>query len=134
MQRNICHLEWEHFRGAVAALAEQIPPHCRGIYGIPRGGLCLAVALSHATGLPFLSEPVTGCAVVDEIVETGRAMRPFTNNDMLLLSWFATADGAAAIPDLIYQAPKSDADWLVFPWENKRQAEEECRAYHLSRQ
>ena len=38
------------------------------------------------------------------------------------------------IPDLIYLAPKSDADWLVFPWENKRQAEEECRAYHLSRQ
>lgn len=48
--------------------------------------------------------------------------------------FFGCGETTIAIPDLIYLAPKSDADWLVFPWENKRQAEEECRAYHLSRQ
>jgi len=44
----ISHFTWNEFDKSV----EQIADKCRfkdfsGIYGVPRGGLCLAVALSH---------------------------------------------------------------------------------------
>ena len=42
-----------------------------GIYGFPRGGLCIAVALSHSLGLPLLDEPKNNSLIVDDIYDTG---------------------------------------------------------------
>ncbi|GAG06792.1 unnamed protein product, partial [marine sediment metagenome] len=43
----------EQFQLAIQALAKQIKEHkFVGIYGIPRGGMVVAVYLSHCTGIP----------------------------------------------------------------------------------
>ena len=42
-----------------------------GVYGFPRGGLCLAVALSHSLELPLLDEPKNNSLIVDDIYDTG---------------------------------------------------------------
>ena len=41
-----------------------------GVYGFPRGGLCLAVALSHSLGLPLLEKPKNNSLIVDDIYDT----------------------------------------------------------------
>lgn len=42
-----------------------------GVYGFPRGGLCLAVALSHSLELPLLEEPKNNSLIIDDIYDTG---------------------------------------------------------------
>ena len=55
----ISYFTWTEFDKSV----EQIANKCRfkafsGIYGVPRGGLCLAVALSHKLKIELISEPI----------------------------------------------------------------------------
>ena len=54
----IRNFTWKEFDESV----EQITKRCKilnfsGIYGVPRGGLCLAVALSHRLNVNLISEP-----------------------------------------------------------------------------
>ena len=45
-------LSWDEFDQAVLVLGRRFQNHrFSGVHGIPRGGLCLAVALSHALEL-----------------------------------------------------------------------------------
>ena len=46
-----------------------------GVYGVPRGGLCLAVALNHAIERPLLSVPEPSALIVDDVYETGRTLQ-----------------------------------------------------------
>ena len=49
------------------------------IYGIPRGGLCLAVALSHKLNIKISKKPTKYTLIVDDIFETGMTLNNFTN-------------------------------------------------------
>ena len=65
-------LDWKEFDECVYSISKQ----CRnksfvGVYGFPRGGLCLAVALSHSLCLPLLDEPKNNSLIVDDIYDTG---------------------------------------------------------------
>ena len=56
--KMISHFTWSEFDKSV----EEIADKCRfkkfsGIYGVPRGGLCLAVALSHKLKIELISQP-----------------------------------------------------------------------------
>ena len=55
----ISFFSWSEFDKSV----EHIANECKfldfsGIYGVPRGGLCLAVALSHKLNTNLISEPI----------------------------------------------------------------------------
>ena len=55
----ISYFTWREFDESV----EKIANKCRlkefsGIYGVPRGGLCLAVALSHKLKIELISKPI----------------------------------------------------------------------------
>ena len=50
-----------------------------GVYGIPRGGLCLAVALSHSLGLPLLDKPKNNSLIVDDVYDTGCTLEKIKN-------------------------------------------------------
>ena len=68
----ISYFTWSEFDKSV----EQIANKCRfkdfsGIYGVPRGGLCLAVALSHKLKIELISEPIKNSLIVDDVYETG---------------------------------------------------------------
>ncbi len=112
----INYFSWDQFDKSVELIANK----CKflefsGIYGIPRGGLCLAVALSHKLNLNLISEPIKNSLIVDDIYETGTTLNTFKNIDgakfFVLFSkvkpiWWNT----------IFITNKNE--WIVFPWEN----------------
>ncbi len=69
------YFTWNEFDKSV----EHIANKCKliefsGIYGVPRGVLCLAVALSHKLKTNLISEPIRNSLIVDDIYETGTTL------------------------------------------------------------
>ena len=63
------YFSWCEFDKSV----ENIANKCKflefsGIYGVPRGGLCLAVALSHKLKIELISKPIKNSLIVDDAV------------------------------------------------------------------
>ena len=101
-----------------------------GIYGVPRGGLCLAVALSHKLKINLISEPTKNSLIVDDIYETG-----FT------LNTFKDIEGAKFFVLFSKEKPKwwntvfisQKNEWIVFPWENTLDLETDRKEYFQKR-
>lgn len=87
-----------------------------GVYGVPRGGVILAVMLSHALNIPFLSAPCEGCLVVDEISDTGSTLLHYREKKYQITTMFCNPE-TKVIPDF-YKKLKHD-EWVVFPWERR---------------
>ena len=74
----ISFFTWSEFDKSV----DHISKECKflefsGIYGVPRGGLCLAVALSHKLNIKLISTPIKNSLIVDDIYETGHTLTTF---------------------------------------------------------
>ena len=112
----ISYFTWSEFDKSV----EHIANKCKflkfsGIYGVPRGGLCLAVALSHKLKINLVPKPLINSLIVDDVYETGITLNTFKNikgaKFFVLVSkktptWWNS----------VHISKKSD--WIVFPWEN----------------
>ena len=112
----INYLTWSEFDESVEYIANK----CKfldfsGIYGVPRGGLCLAVALSHKLKINLISEPIKNSLIVDDIYETGITLKKFKDIEgatfFVLFSkvnptWWNTVNIS------------KKSEWIVFPWEN----------------
>ena len=123
----ISYFTWGEFDRSV----EEIADKCRfkefsGIYGVPRGGLCLAVALSHKLKINLISEPLKNSLIVDDVYETGITLNAFKDIEgarfFVLFSkikptWW----------DTVFISEKSD--WIVFPWENTLNSESDREEY-----
>ncbi|MCR8540332.1 MAG: phosphoribosyltransferase [Prochlorococcus marinus CUG1439] len=112
----ISYFSWNEFDKSVEYIANE----CKllefsGIYGVPRGGLCLAVALSHKLKINLISEPIKNSLIVDDIYETG-----------ITLNTFKDIEGAvfyvlfSKIPPTWWNTVNisKKKEWIVFPWEN----------------
>ena len=123
----ISHYSWKDFDKNVEYIANQ----CRflefsGIYGIPRGGLCLAVALSHKLKIKLISEPIKNSLIVDDIYETGITLNPFKDIEGAMFfvlfskikpTWWNT----------VFISKKTE--WIVFPWENTLNSQSDRNDY-----
>ena len=112
----INYFTWDEFDEAVEYIADT----CKfleftGIYGVPRGGLCLAVALSHKLKIELISEPIKNSLIVDDVYETGLTLTTFKDIEGAMFfvlfskikpTWWNT----------VFISKKSQ--WIVFPWEN----------------
>ena len=112
----INYFTWSEFDKSV----EHIAKECKdlkfsGIYGVPRGGLCLAVALSHKLKINLISEPIRNSLIVDDVYETGYTLNNFKHIDgarffvlfsKIKPSWWNTVNIS------------NKREWIVFPWEN----------------
>ena len=112
----ISYFTWSEFDKSV----EQIASKCRfkefsGIYGVPRGGLCLAVALSHKLEINLISEPKKNSLIVDDVYETGITLNSYKDIEGAMFfvlfskikpTWWNT----------VFISKKNE--WIVFPWEN----------------
>ena len=94
-----------------------------GVYGLPRGGLVLAVMLSHRLGIPMLGAPCKGCLIVDDICDTGESLLHYVKNSSAfdkplyhIVTMFYKDNTLGVKPDK-YMFCKEN--WVVFPWENK---------------
>ena len=123
----ISYFTWGEFDKSV----EKIANKCRfkdfsGIYGVPRGGLCLAVALSHKLKIELISEPLKNSLIVDDVYETGLTLTTFKDIEgsmfFVLFSkikptWWNT----------VFISKKSQ--WIVFPWENSLNSKSDREEY-----
>jgi len=111
------YFTWNEFDKSVDYIADK----CKfwklsGIYGVPRGGLCLAVALSHKLDIQLIEKPSKNSLIVDDVFETGITISKFKHiegaNFFVLVSkktpiWWNTVNLSL------------EKEWIVFPWENK---------------
>ena len=123
----ISYFTWSEFDKSV----EHIANKCKflkfsGIYGVPRGGLCLAVALSHKLKINLISEPKKNSLIVDDVYETGITLNTFKDIEgatfFVLFSkirptWWNT----------VFISKKSQ--WIVFPWENTLNTKSDRKEY-----
>jgi hypoxanthine phosphoribosyltransferase len=124
-------LSWPDFDQAVERIAQLVGDRgLNGIHGIPRGGLVLAVALSHRLELPLLPEPQPGCLVVDDVFETGRTLAPHRQlAGAELVVWISKAEPLWWRAVEVSPSP----EWIVFPWENAARATADERRYRAER-
>ena len=123
----IKHFTWDEFDKSVEHIANKCMfLECSGIYGVPRGGLCLAVALSHKLKINLISEPIKNSLIVDDVYESGITLNAFKNIEgakfFVLFS--------KKIPtwwNSVYISNKSD--WIVFPWENNLNSQTDRNEY-----
>ena len=112
----INYFTWSEFDNAV----EDIASKCNflefsGIYGVPRGGLCLAVALSHKLKINLISEPKKNSLIVDDVYETGLTLKNFKNIEGAVF-FVLFSKSKPKWWNSVFIAKKNE--WIVFPWEN----------------
>ena len=124
-------LGWHDFEQAVETVVSSCAGQTfAGVYGVPRGGLVLAVVLSHRLEMPLLLEPCPGCLVVDDVYETGQTLAPYQDlEDASVWVWVSKVEpqwwqAALVIPS---------REWIVFPWENPSAAIADEQQYRASR-
>ena len=125
------YFTWSEFDKSVDYIANQ----CKfwklsGIYGVPRGGICLAVALSHKLDIKLIGKPSKNALIVDDVYETGITLSNFKHiegaNFFVLVSkkkpiWWNTV------------TLSHKKEWIVFPWENKKYELKEEKEYSKKR-
>ena len=121
------YFTWSEFDKSVDLIANK----CQflkfsGIYGIPRGGLCLAVALSHKLKINLISQPINNALIVDDVYETGNTLNAFKDIEGAMFfvlfskikpTWWNTVNIS------------KKKEWIVFPWENPVDFNSERKEY-----
>ena len=112
---------WQEFEKDIPELVRRIKKFARrksgfdGIYGIPRGGLALAVKLSHHLNLPILIGGVTSkTLVVDDVADTGSTLLPYHDRKATIATLFWHPKSKVK-PHIWLR--KKESGWVVFPWE-----------------
>ncbi|MDA7433831.1 phosphoribosyltransferase [Synechococcus sp. AH-601-P18] len=115
-------LSWADFDACVQVLTQRYGDRSfdghsfDGVFGIPRGGLCLAVGLSHSLDLPLLLAPNNHCLIVDDVFETGQTLQGLRGQwpQATYAVWVSKA------PPQWWDAAEvtASSEWILFPWEN----------------
>ena len=121
------YFTWRDFDKSVVQIANKcMSIEFSGIYGIPRGGLCLAVALSHKLKINLISEPRKNSLIVDDVYETGITLNNYRDIEGAMFfvlfskikpTWWNT----------LFISTKNE--WIVFPWENPLNIENDRTKY-----
>lgn len=88
------------------------------IYGIPRGGLVVAVYLSHLLKLPIIlnqQEVSRHTLVVDDIVDSGKTIEQFLNHHTFAI--FMNEDLPEEARPSLFLTTKKSNQWIKFFWE-----------------
>jgi uncharacterized protein len=126
MVKKEIYVSWQEFDDMAQTLIDKIK-NCgqefKGIYGVPRGGLPLAVYLSNHLELPltYNEKPGIDDLVVDDISDKGSTLNKYKNNIIVCLysSLWTTMP-----PDIYLRMKQSPDHWIYFPWESKNQITE----------
>ena len=111
------------FVDKVAAYFNEEGIQLTGVFGIPRGGLVLAVMISHKMNIPLLMSPTEGCLIVDDICDSGESLVHYVKNTSspnkpkYYTATMYYKDNELGIVPFIYDCIKGD-DWIIFCWES----------------
>ncbi|MEK7087418.1 MAG: hypothetical protein AAB648_01565 [Patescibacteria group bacterium] len=89
-----------------------------GIYGIPAGGLVLAVYLHYRLKLPLMLAPTESTLVVDDIVDTGFTMSHYISKGNFTVALFCRK-GCNRKPNIWLR--EKEEKWVRFPWEGEEE-------------
>jgi hypoxanthine phosphoribosyltransferase len=119
---------WLSFEKDCAKILRFLPKReIKNIFGIPRGGLILAVRLSHLLSkadhkvllISRDEEIEPGTLIVDDISDSGKTLLEYSSQhrtNLFITLWIC--DQTKFTPSLFLRMKKKD-DWVVFPWERK---------------
>ena len=125
-----CFLGWnavEEYINCIESAYKNFP--LSGVYGLPRGGLVLAVMISHRLDIPLLQAPYPDCLIVDDICDSGESLMHYVNNSSSpdKPNYYVTTmiyNQNCPIKVDISWKDKSHFEksafenaWIVFPWE-----------------
>lgn len=126
-------LTWSMFDKAVQNITNEFKnKNLDAIYGQPRGGLPLAVALSHTLNKPLVFDikfikdmKKMGKSVlwVDDIVDTKKTFNESKDNFTYFTSWVSRVN----IFGLFHTHISNK--WVIFPWETLNNAENDKESY-----
>ena len=117
------YMSWEDFGLALDELVEEIDDNSfvdyDGVFGMPRGGLPVAVALSHKLNLPLVynAEDITNNTLVaDDINDTGNTLNEISKcNDIATIY---QAPWSSFTSNFFVRHKVSKDTWIIFPWED----------------
>lgn len=124
MKPDQCLYSWEEFDLDCEKIAQWAKDkNFKSVYGIPRGGLVVAVKVSHLLDIPLAltkKEITRDTLIVDDIVDGGTTLIKL--KDSIQLTGLFTAslyffDGALTEPSFFVNHKTS---WVVFPWETRQ--------------
>jgi len=118
-------ITWSEYELFIDRITDWVKYKCDeeigAIYGLPRGGLPIAVSLSHRLGLPILMnyydrKVVTRkkILVVDDIADTGHTLKDFDSPHNITCTIHYHQDSLVK-PD--YFCSEKTDEWIVYPWE-----------------
>lgn len=113
------YISWDKVDSMIAELVKKIKKSkikFDGVYGIPRGGLPLAVMISHELKLPVLLYPTKKTLVVDDISDMGYTLERMKNKKIATLY---STDWTITKPDWSVAKKPNKNTWIIFPWERK---------------
>ncbi len=127
MKKYISWKEYDDYINQICDWVDQLQRYqgleLGAVYGLPRGGLPIAVSLSHKLNLPVLMnyydrKIVTDkqILVVDDIADTGETLKDFKNKNNVICTFHYHRQSLVK-PDF-YCKEKGD-DWIVYPWETR---------------
>ena len=127
--RTNIYFHWLDFDKAIEEIASRLDQKklldtFDMIYGVPRNGLVLAVALSHAIEKPItltLSpyyKVVSRTLIIDDISDSGKTLRSIgaAFKHQILTATIHVVEDSLVIPT-IWLFEKKKGDWIVYPWE-----------------
>ena len=115
-------VSWNVIDEAVTDIAfhlKQTNKDFKGVYGIPRGGLILAVMLSHKLDLPLImskDELDENSIIIDDIADTGKTLLDFTEYESYVVT-IHEHEQSLIKPD--YSVLDKGDKWIVYPWETE---------------
>jgi len=109
------YVTWEELAVEADRIADEWRGKVKDVYGIPTGGVPLALMVAQRLGVPIAAEWTLGNAtlVVDDLIDTGKTMDKYKGSGYI--------DAAFRKPwSPVRYAPKAKQhdEWLWFPWEH----------------
>lgn len=113
------HITWDDVNEQANLLAGRWQgAGIEGVYGVPSGGVPVALIVSRLLNVPILGEPNDDCLIVDDLVDTGATFSTYPQRkDALYRKPWSPTDVA---PDA-----ELVEDWITFPWEKNDGAPED---------
>lgn len=111
---------WDQVENFVTEVCERYKDKdLKGIYGLPRGGLCMATMVSYRLGIPLLMAPIKGCLIIDDISDTGETLLHYKSGayETYEVVTMFYRKGSLVKPDFYFKEKKDE--WVVFPWEKQ---------------
>ena len=111
---------WQEFDGDIKKLASKIK-HLKkkftAVWGPARGGLPIAVCMSHSLDIPLAKRPTDpSVLIVDDIADTGKTLNKYAKNGFTIATIFY--HNQCLYTPKLWLHEKGDR-WIVFPWERR---------------